>query len=83
LFKEFYSNVPASFLNCYIGISKKANFDKSIYTETTDFFSGSAGTPASSDENRIYEMTVSVYESNPDNRYSNLITSITSTRREK
>lgn len=83
MLKEFYSNVSANYLNMYVAISKKANFDKSIYTVTNDFFSGSAGTVASDEENRIYEMTVYVYESNPSNRYSNLITSITSTRREK
>ena len=83
MFKEVYSNVPVSYLNSYLAISKTSNFDKAIYTETTDFFSGSAGTAASADENRIYEMTVYVFESNATNRYSNLITSITSTRREK
>lgn len=80
---EFYSNVEVEYLNKSVGISKTANFDKSIYQFTNDFFSGSAGVTASSEENRIYEMTVYVYESNESNRYSNLITSMTTTRREK
>ena len=80
---SFYSNVDDGFLNKFSVIAKTANFDKSIYVVTNDFFSGSAGVTASSEENRIYEMTVLVYESNESNRYSNLITSMTSTRREK
>ena len=83
MFKEFYSNVQKKFVNNYVAISKLANFDIDNYYETTDFFSNSSGVVASDEENRIYEMTVYVYESNPSNRYSNLITSITSTIREK
>lgn len=90
MFKEFYSNIELSKVNKYAPIKRIANFNtdpsaanRIEYTKTNDFFSGSAGVTASAEENRIYEMTVYVYESNPSSRYQKFITSMTSTRREK
>ncbi len=83
-FEGFYSNVDAAYVNKSTIISRNSNFDKvALYSVTNDFFSGSAGVTVDASENRIYRMIVSVFKSDENDRYSELLATMTTTRREK
>lgn len=85
-FEGYYSNIPKDSLNRSPIANKFSHINKNDeYHVTDDFFSSASTSSSSADasENRIYNVTVSVYEHSDTDKFQKLLTSITSTRREK